>query len=285
MFNFLLYKFGQLLALTLPLKFSYWLAKRLADLKCFFSFRERYAVINNLREITEEKDKATLKKYTYEVHRNFAKYLVDFFRFSKVDNNYIKRYVKVENLSGIDNVLKQGKGIIVLSAHLGNWELGGIVLAKLGYPLNAIVLNHQEKLVNSFFVQQRSLGGVKMIPLGTSIRRTFECLSRNEILAILADRDFLKNGFKIDFFNKPTIVPKGAALLSLKLSSPIIPGFMVREPDDTFRLIFDEPIQFASGKDMNADLLLLTKVCAQVLEKYIRRYPTQWFMFRKFWED
>lgn len=285
MLNFLFYKFGQFLALTLPLKFSYRLAQRLADLKCFFSFRDRRAVINNLREVTEEKNEAILKKYAYEVHRNFAKYLVDFFRFSKVDDHYIKQYVKIENLSYIDNILKQGKGIIVLSAHLGNWELGGIVLAKLGYPLNAIVLNHREKMVNSFFVQQRSLSGVKMIPLGASIRRTFACLLNNEILAILADRDFLRNGLKINFFNKPTIIPKGVALLSLKLSSPIIPGFMIRQAGDTFRFVFEEPIHFTPTGNMDSDLLSLTQTCAKILEKYIRRYPAQWFMFRKFWED
>lgn len=285
MFDFILYKIGQFLSLVLPLKLSYHLAEFLADLKCFFTPLDRQAVIENLKAVTGEKDKKILTQYTYQMYHNFAKYLVDFFRFSKVDNNYIKKYIKIENLNYIDNILKKGKGLIALSAHLGNWELGAMILAKLGYPLNAIVLDHQEKLVNHFFVKQRSLGGLKMIPLGASIRRTFECLSNNEILAILADRDFLKNGFKMNFFNKPSIIPKGPALLSLRLSSPIVPVFLIREPDDTFSFVFDAPIYFSPTGNRDSDLVALTQACVKVMERHIRRYPSQWFMFRKFWED
>lgn len=285
MFNFILYKIGQFLALSLPLKFSYRLATSIANLKCLFSPRDRWAVINNLQAVTGENDKKILNRYAYQVYGNFAKYLVDFFRFFKIDNDYIKKYIKLENLDYLDNILKKGKGMVILTAHLGNWELGGIVVSKLGYPLNAIVLNHKQKLVNDFFTNQRSLGGAKFIPLGASVRKAFECLSHNEILAILADHDFLKNGFKINFFGKSTIIPKGPALLSLKLGSPIVPCFILRQPDDTFRFVFESPVNFSSTGNVDSDAISLTQSCTKVLEKYIRLYPTQWYMFRKFWED
>lgn len=286
MFNFILYKIGQFLVLLLPLKSSYWLAERLADLKCFFTPSDRHAVMSNLEIVTGEKNQLVLHGYAYEVYRNFAKYLVDFFSFSKIDSNYIKKYIKLENLDYIDGVLKKGKGIIALTAHLGSWELGGVILSELGYPLNAIVLNHQAKLVNRFFNKQRhsSGQGMKVIPLGVAVRNAFKCLSNNEILAILADRDYLKNGLKVNFFNRSCVIPKGPARLSLKFGTPIIPVFVIREPGDTFRFIFDTPIDFLPTGNTDLDLVSLTQACTRVLEKYIRLYPTQWFMFRRFWE-
>ncbi len=286
MLDFILYKIGQFLALILPLKFSYRLAQGLANLKCFFTPRDRWAVMDNLKAVTGEKDKRALKKYAYQVYVNFAKYLIDFFRFSNIDSDYIKKYIKIEDLNYVDNALKKGKGLIILTAHLGNWELVGTIVAKLGYSLNAIVLNHKQRLVNHFFAKQRSLGGgMTAIPLGASLKKVFSCLSRNEILAIVADRDFLKNGRKINFFNKLSVIPKGPAFLSLKFGSPIIPCFVLRERDDTFRLVFDKPIDFLPTGNIDSDLTSLTQACVKVLEKYINKYPAQWYMFRRFWED
>lgn len=285
MLNFILYKIGQFLALSLPLKFSYRLAVFIAGIKCFISPRDRRAVVNNIRIVTGENNQKILNKSAYQVYGNFAKYLVDFFRFSKIDDEYIKKYIKLENLDYIDTILKKGKGMIVLTAHLGNWELGGVILPKLGYSLNAIALNHKEKSVNKFFLKQRSIGGAKFIPLGASVRKAFECLSSNEILAILADRDFSKSGLKVDFFGKQSIIPKGPAILSLKLGSPLVPGFMIREKDDTFRFVFAPAVDFSPSGNMDKDVTALTQACIKTLEKYIVRYPNQWYMFKKFWED
>ncbi len=285
MFNFILYKIGQFLALSLPLKLTYRLAVFIAAIKCFISPRDRRAVANNLRIITKENNQKILNKYAYQVYGNFAKYLVDFFRFSKIDDEYIKKYIKLDNLDYVDTILKKGKGMIILTAHLGNWELGGVVMPKLGYSVNAIALNHKETSVNNFFLKQRSIGGAKFIPLGASVRKAFECLSRNEILAILADRDFSKSGLLVNFFGKKSIIPKGPAILSLKLGSPIVPCFMIREKDDTFRFLFGPAVMFSSSGNMDEDVTALTQTCIKTLEKYIVQYPNQWYMFKKFWED
>lgn len=285
MIFYLLYRIGFYLAITLPIRVSYRIACAVADLYYLISRKDRAAVIQNLKVIFNNKtcDEKELQRMARDVFRNFAKYLVDFFRFSKIDQEFIKEFVKVEGLDNIDIGLSKGKGVIALSAHIGNWELGGFVLASIGYPLSAVVLTHRHKKVNEFFTRQRLLGNLKPIEIGFSLRSCYSVLKNNCLLAVLGDRDFSKNGFRVDFFGKKTIIPKGPSLFSYRIGSAIVPTFMIREKDDTFRLIFEKPIFPSSNEDESREIERLTRQYLAVIESYVRSYPTQWYMFREVW--
>jgi len=155
--------------------------------------------MRNIGIITgKDADKRALRRMARELYRNFAKYLVDFFRFSKIDEGYVKKFVRVEGAHHIDAALAKGKGAIMLSAHIGNWELGGFVVAMLGYPLSAVVLPHRNKKIDGFFRTQRLIGKFTPIEIGVSIRECYRILKSNQVLALLGDRDFTKNGLLLD---------------------------------------------------------------------------------------
>jgi len=283
MYDFIHYKIGKFLSLILPLKVGYIIAIILSDLHFLTSQKDRDIILNNLRTIFPLKSEKEIKKIAIKVFRNFGKYLVDFFRFSKIDKEYIKRYVKVEGREYIDKVLKEGKGVVTLTAHIGNWELAGAVMAVLGYPICAIALPHKDKRVDNFFNRQRQMKGVKVIPLGRAVRSCIESLKNNKIISILGDRDFTQGGMILDFFNHSSSIPKGPAAFSLITGAPIIPGFMIREKDDKFRLILEEPISFSPSGDREKDIQELTKKCIRRIEEYVKKYPDQWCCFGKFW--
>lgn len=274
------------MANLLPLNTVYHIASSIADAYCYASKSDKAAVISNLKIVLkgEPKDER-LMTMARDVFRNFAKYLADFFRFPKVDSYYIKRFVKVEGLKNIDEALSKGKGAIMLSAHIGNWELGGFVLAMLGYPLSAVVLTHQNKRINDFFTRQRRLSQMKPIEIGISLRECYATLKNNRLLALLGDRDFSKNGIYADFFGKETLIPKGPSVFSYKFGSAIVPSFMIREKDDTFRLVFEEPICPDPSESEEKAAADLTRKYLAAIESYIKRYPTQWYMFRNVWGD
>ena len=190
MLNYYLYRLGQFIAVCLPLRFVYAIAVFLADLYYFFALSDRRSVEANLRVIFPQESTLTLRKISRKVSRNFAKYLVDFFRFEKIDLKYIKKNIKLENLHYFDEALKNGKGTIVLTAHLGNWELGGVVIAQLGYPFSAVALPHKNKKVNDFFDAQRKRKGVKVISIGKAIRSCISEIRNNHMVALVGDRDF-----------------------------------------------------------------------------------------------
>jgi KDO2-lipid IV(A) lauroyltransferase len=283
MINYILYRLGQFIALHLPLKLSYKLAVVFSDLHYIFAHKDRAEVKENLTTIFPEKDRHEIHKLRRNMFRNFAKYLVDFFRFQELDKEYIKNHIKIENLSYVDDSLAKGKGVIILTAHIGNWELGAVVVAVLGYPFWAVALPHKYKKVDIFFNSQRESKGIKVIPLGKAAIQCLSVLKENKILALVGDRDFMRKGLIMDFFGKPTFLPEGAAVFSLKTGATIVPGFMLRNPDDSFNLRFEKPLEFTPTGNKNNDLFELISRYKIIIEDYIRKYPDQWYMFRRFW--
>jgi len=281
--NFFLYRLGQFIAVSLPLKFVYGIGVFLADLQYIFAFRDRRYVRNNLKVIFPQESSRFINKTSRKVFQNFAKYLVDFFRFEKLDRSFIDRKVKLENLENFDQALKKGKGVIVLTAHLGNWELGGVVIAQLGYPFWAVALPHKSKMVNDFFDRQRNRKGVKVIAMGKAVRSCISEIRKNHMVALVGDRDFTEKGVVVDFFNKPTHFPEGPAALSLMTGAPIVPGFMLRNPDDSFTLRIEKPLSFQPSPDKKKDLIELVAMYNKIFEGYILKYPDQWYVFRNFW--
>jgi KDO2-lipid IV(A) lauroyltransferase len=281
---FILYRIGTFIALHTPLRFSYWLASTVSSLYFLCSKKDRYAVETNLRVLFPDYDKDKIFAMARKVFVNFGKYLVDFFRFSKIDKDYIDKYVKIEGLENLKSALSEKKGVVAVSAHLGNWELGGIVIAVLGFPFTAVVLDHKDNRINTFFVRQREMKGVEVIGIGATLRRCFSALHENRVLALVGDRDYYDSGLAMDFFGKETIIPKGPAVFSRRFGSPIVPCFLTRNEDDTFIFRFSTPIKPDHTREEHQDLINTTKRFVSVLEKAIRQHPTQWCVFREFWK-
>jgi KDO2-lipid IV(A) lauroyltransferase len=197
----------------------------------------------------------------------------------------ILKKVRLVNTQYFDEALKNKKGAVILTAHIGNWELGGAAIAANGYPLLAIALPHAESKVNDFFNRQREERGVKIVPIRKAAFECLHALKNNTLVAILGDRDFTSAGIIVDFFGKPTLLPKGPAMLALKIGCPIIPGFSVMRDGYNLDVIFEKPLEFIKTGDIEEDIKEITKKFALRIEEYIRTYPEQWFMFRKFWQD
>ncbi|MDD5423750.1 MAG: lysophospholipid acyltransferase family protein [Candidatus Omnitrophica bacterium] len=283
MFQYLTYKLAHFLAMNLQLRHGYGLASFIAKLQYLLSRNDRLIVYANLRAIFPGEDEKEIKRLAKEVFVNFAKYLTDFFRFEKLDRGYIDSHVKIAGAQNLDDALKRGKGVVTLTAHIGNYELGGAVISLLGYKFNAVALNHKEKKVNDLFVSQRARAGINVIPLGAAVKKCYEALKKGEIVALVGDRDFTPHGVKTKFFGKDALIPRGPAAFYLKAGVAIVPGFLIRMPDDTFELRFEKPISYTATGDEQLDEQRVTEMCLRVIEGYIRKYPSQWYMFRRFW--
>ena len=285
----LFYKLASFMVNRCPLRFSYWVADRLGDIYCFFARYSRRVVRSNLSYVFRgEIGKKQLNRYIRETFRGFSKYLVDFFFFSSLNERNIDRFVSIENKRYLDDALKAGQGIITLSAHFSNWELGGITLALKGYPFNAVILDHKNKSVNRFFVKQRKNKGVRIIPLGIAIRRCFEVLRQNEILAVLGDREFNNAaGIKTIFCGRETrsVIPVGAAKLALKTGAKIIPVFVIRCKNNRSKMIFTPPLDIADTGDREKDVRKIMEDFFTIFEKFLKEYPSQWFIFSPLWEE
>ncbi|MFY9402726.1 MAG: lysophospholipid acyltransferase family protein [Candidatus Omnitrophota bacterium] len=285
MISYSFYRFAEVLALSLPLNLAYSVAILISATYYIFAFKDRKIVTQNLRAIFPKKTKREISSIRLRVFLNFAKYLVDFLRFKKIDMNYIKSKVTLKGIENIKEGLKAGKGVILLTAHLGNWELGGVVLSQLGYPLLSVALPHKSKKVDEFFNEKRQSKGIDIFPLGRAAKACLRALKENRLIALVGDRDFTDKGRPVYFFGKIALFPEGAAVLSLQRGSLIIPGFMLRNRDDSYDLIFEKPLEFTLGVSRRQDIDSIISKCAKVFEKYIYKYPDQWYMFRRFWRE
>ena len=284
MFKFFLFKACYYFANVLPLKVSYAIANVISDFLYLSCFRDRQSVINNLKIILAPNQ--DWPKLTREVFHNFGIYLLEFFRMKKtLTDDYLKNNIRIENIEFLQETYKYGKGTIVLTAHMGNWELGGSVVTKLGFPLMIIALPHAYKPINDFFNQQREAFGSKIVPTNIMVRRCIEHLQDNQFVAIASDRGFGSSGQMVDFMGHKAILPKGAASFSEKTGAPIVPIFLVRDGCNRFILKIKKPIYPPQGNTSLTKDEIILKIMNQyvpALEEIIRQYPTQWTVFREF---
>lgn len=190
----------------------------------------------------------------------------------------------------LDDALAAGNGAILVSPHLGNWELGGLGLADLGYRLNVLTFREPDDKVNELREKVRGERGIGIIyvdrddtsPL--AIIEAINALRRNEILCLLGERDGSSNTIMIDFFGQNTSFPTGAAYLSLASGAPVIPVFVLLE-GDRYATLMDDPIYFKGGHGQHAQAIRSgMERLAAVFERYIKQYPDQWYNFFDFWK-
>ena len=279
-----LYVIGFSCAALLPLPACYDVANWAAEIYFKFSKRYKTGLRENLKIVLgEDTDSKVIDRYALDVFKNFAKYLADFFKFSKITNEFIKENITIENREYLDECLADGKGAILVSIHIGNWEMGAGVIGSWGYPINAVVLEHSSRRINDFFVRRRILNGMKPIPVAGAVKKCLKVLKQNELLAIVGDKDYQSSGLYVDFFGKKAFLPKGPAVLAFRTGAPLICTILVREKNDKYRLIFEKIEEYVPIGEYEKDIKLLMRGYLKVFEKHIREKPDQWYVFNKVW--
>lgn len=188
--------------------------------------------------------------------------------------------VECKNLEHFRMHSKKNKGAILLTAHLGNWEMLGAFFTKNHFSLNAI--NRKQKgLFADIISQIREECGMKLVFKGAGIREAIRCLKRGEILGILSDQG---GGVRVPFLFRDTDMPTGAATLAVKLNVPVIPGFLMRKK---LGFVFETgaPVNLVKTDNPQADLIENTRRISHEITKIIMKYPDQWFWLHKMWKE
>jgi len=185
----------------------------------------------------------------------------------------------------LDDALAAGRGAILISVHLGNWELGGLGLAEKGYRMNILTFREPDAKINLQREQLRRERGINFIyvdPEETSslaIIEAVRALKRNEVLAILGDRDGSSHTMSLEFFGRQVQIPIGAAHLALTSGAPVIPVFVPLE-GERYAAIMEEPVFFSAAYGERDRVIREgTQQIVRVFERYIRAYPDQWYNF------
>ncbi len=220
--------------------------------------------------------------------RNYAKYLVDFFRLPSIDPDALEGGVISEGWEHLDAALARGRGALLVLGHFGNWDLAGAVVAHRGYPMLALVDTFEPPQVDRLVHTTRGYAGMSLVPVeqGGALRQIQRALRRNQVVAIVFDRPQREGGVEVEFFGAPAWLPAGPARFALRTGATVLPGYLLRRPGDlTYLGRIEEPVAFTPTGDEEADVRAYTQAIVARVEAILRSYPDQWYMFRRMWTD
>jgi KDO2-lipid IV(A) lauroyltransferase len=274
----------------LSLRTLAFISKIIGNLTLYLYKKYRERVIGNLSvAFGKEKDLNEIERLAKEVFFHFTLTPLETVYLAAnglpFDRFILK--IKIEGREYLDAALGQGKGVIALGAHLGSFTLLGSRLAVEGYPFNLVVnVGHFQKLWDRLAYYQ-GIVGQKTIPLKpttASIKKSMNCLRRNEILYIVADEQQRRGGLPVPFFGQIAFTPPGPAIFSLKTGAPILPMFVLREGESKRTLVIGNPVEIERTSDEKKDIEMLTAKFTKAIEEMVRRYPSQWAWLNRRWK-
>jgi KDO2-lipid IV(A) lauroyltransferase len=278
------YKLGLWLIGKIPKRLSYMIAAVVGDVTRLFYRTARESVRSNLKLVFPDADGGHIDGLTGRVFRNYSRYLVDYGRFRSLDKESLfKEVTRVDGTENVETALDRGKGLILLTAHLGNWELGGIFFGRQDLKINVLTVRDTDVAIDEIREMYRDWHNINTIVLGDSpfsILEVTGALGRGEIVAMLVDRPVDEAhgevALEVDFFGRPWKMPAGPMHLAKMTGAPIMPAFTVTE-GDRYRAVAEDLI-YVDSDDENGERRAAEKVVA-VFEDYIRKYPDQWYNF------
>ncbi|NLY55326.1 MAG: lysophospholipid acyltransferase family protein [Firmicutes bacterium] len=199
---------------------------------------------------------------------------------------YKKGLLAVDGLEHLAKAKEEGKGVIVLSAHMGNYELLLAFMGYLGYPMHIIGVKQSTDWFNEFIVGARELFGCKMLyHKEVTSAQVGEILARNEIVCLVADHHNYGGKARniVNFFGKPVSVPAGPIAFSTRFGAQLVPAYTIREPGGRHRIIIEPPLQLIETGDAAADFQANCELYYQVYERWITQHPDQWMWSHERW--
>jgi len=198
----------------------------------------------------------------------------------------LRERVQVEGLEHVRAPLSEGRGVVILSGHLGNWELGGAGVAARGIPLDVVVRRQSNPLFDERMRQTRERLGMRVVYRADATRSVLRTLRSGGAVALVADQNVREGGIFVDFFGVPASTTRGPALLAGRTGAAVVLAVPLSEPGSRarYRLEFI-PLEPEPGLDPDDSVRALTRTYVSALEAAIRGAPSQYFWFHRRWRS
>lgn len=250
--------------------------------------RERLKTLQGLQTAYPDISPRKAGKLALAVWKNLGRNVFELAHWMGWDREKIlSLVVREEGWENIEKAKEKGKGLFVVTAHLGNWELlGGYLGWKYKGKASAVAKPlydpRFDELINRFRVEK--MGAAAMIKRGLALRGILEALKENQLVLALCDQDTGKDGVFIPFFGKAAWTQSGVPRIALKTGAAVVPAFLVRGADGRFELHVEKEIKVPRTGDKERDAVVLTRHITEVIEKFVRAYPDQWVWMHERWK-
>ncbi len=272
---------------VMPGPWLYCFAESLAFLGFVFLRKQRTIAVEGLR-IAFGKDKTAeeIEKITKECFSSMAKSAVELL-FLLDRPRVLKERVEIEGKDNLDAALSAGKGVILVSAHFGNFPL---MLAKLGlegYRVSGVMRHMRDTRVEKILFKRRLEYAVKTIytqPRKECVDATIRTLRNNELVFLLLDQNFGTGGVFVNFLGRKAATATGPVVFAQRTEASLVPCFIIRQKDDTHKIIFEPALKLEDGKTAQETIIINIQKLTNIIEVYIRKYPSEWGWIHRRWK-
>lgn len=253
------------------------LAQSMGFLTWILCGKIRSITIKNLSMITEK----NIKIKSLRLVMNFFIILKDFFDILWKSPDEIIKDVELFGKRNLEDALKNYKKAILVTYHMGNYELAAIYLSLLGFPITTLVEKVEEEHYQ-IYKKLRTRFNTEIINVN-EVPKILHALKKNRVLATLCDRDITENGVILDFFKGKRSIPLGPAYLSIRMKIPVLTGYFVLGGKKRYIGFIDKKIDFTPSGNLKKDVKELTEKIKNKLNQYLSLFHEQWFVFQDEW--
>jgi Kdo2-lipid IVA lauroyltransferase/acyltransferase len=240
----------------------------------------------NLHLAFPEKTPAERRQILRKLYRNLGWLLAEFCQMPGYSPQQTHRFIRYEGLENYLAARDRGKGVLVLTGHLGAWELSSFYHSLMGYPMSMVIRRLDNVLVDNLVNRIRCLHGNQVLHKDDFARGLLASMRRGETVGILMDTNMTPpQGEFVDFFGHAACTGSGLARVARKTGAQVVPGFLLwEEASRQYVLRFGPPLELTATGDVDADALAHTALFTRVIEDYVRQYPDQWLWVHRRWK-
>jgi len=251
-----------------------------------FAGRLRRTGLRNLELALPEMPPAERERTLRQLFRNLGWQLAEFCRMERYTPANTADWIRYQGLEHFLAAEAEGRGVFILTGHLGAWELSSFYHSLMGHPMGMVIRRLDNRKLDAFVNRIRCRHGNKVLHKDDFARGLLTAMRQGESVGILMDTNMTPpQGVFVDFFGTPACTASGLARVALKTGAAVVPGFLVWEAvEGRYVLHFGERIPLPNSGDAEADVLELTQRCTSVLESWVRRYPDQWLWIHRRWK-
>jgi KDO2-lipid IV(A) lauroyltransferase len=266
------------------------LARLLAGMLAFsvhWAFgRLRRVGVRNLELAFPELPFETRKRILRAVYLYLGWQLVEFCRMTRYTAQNTRDWIRTEGLEHYLAAQARGKGVLIVTGHLGAWELSSFYHSLMGYPMGMVIRRLDNRRLDDYVNAIRCLHGNRVLHKDDFGRGLLTAMRAGQTVGILMDTNMTPpQGEFVKFFGRPACTATGLAHVARKTGAAVLPGFMLWEPAERkYVLHFGPEIEIPHTEDAQADILAGTQLCTEAIESWIRRYHDQWLWIHRRWK-
>ena len=244
----------------------------------------RRLVRRNLQFCYPEWSAKEIRELSRRIFMNFGITLVEMFQSTFMSPEEVLSALRVEGEENFNKAFKSNLGIVIVSAHMGNWEVGLHITNYYGRPMLGVAAKTRYGWADILLSRSRNRLGNTIIDKKGALSKITEGLRRGEVIGMLIDQSRRKHGVEVSFFGRKATASPAPALLALRCKSLVLPAFSVRGPDGELTIQVKKPLELTRTGDLRSDIQINTQRMIDVVEEMVRKYPDQWFWLLKPWK-